>query len=228
MCFGVPLLGMVLAVTRRFPAAQAWQEVSRTLPGTLGFAIGAAAVSLVLGGALTLSAGRNRSRQVAVLALALLVVALPPALTALGLLHLGTHAPASADWLLRSGLTPGLALGARVFPVALLLGLRRWGTMPPSWADAAAGCGLSLSTYLRKVVLPWLTPAALVAGVVAALLATAEIGTVLLLHPPGLDSLPLAIFTVMANASESLVAALCLFYFGGATVCALGLGLWKR
>lgn len=79
------------------------------------------------------------------------------------------------------------------------------------------------ATDLRKVVPPWLTPAVLVAGVVAALLATAEIGTVLLLHP--LDSLPLAIFTVMANAPESLVAALCLFYFGGATVCAPGLGL---
>ena len=35
---------------------------------------------------------------------------------------------------------------------------------------------------------------------------------VLLLHPPGHGSLPLAVFTIMANAPEALVAMLCLFY----------------
>jgi hypothetical protein len=51
----------------------------------------------------------------------------------------------------------------------------------------------------------------------AALLATADISTVLLLHPPGKASLPLAIFTVMANAPESLVATLCLIYVAAAS-----------
>ena len=54
-------------------------------------------------------------------------------------------------------------------------------------------------------------PAA-VAVLLTALLATADIATVLLLHPPGEASLPLAIFTIMANAPESLVASLCLLY----------------
>jgi hypothetical protein len=49
--------------------------------------------------------------------------------------------------------------------------------------------------------------------VLVALLASAEVSTVLLLHPPGEASFPLAIFTVMANAPESLVASLCLLYF---------------
>ena len=55
-------------------------------------------------------------------------------------------------------------------------------------------------------------PAAGIGMLVVALLATADIGTVLLLHPPGQGSFPLAIFTVMANARESFVAALCLVY----------------
>jgi ABC-type Fe3+ transport system permease subunit len=55
-------------------------------------------------------------------------------------------------------------------------------------------------------------PTAGVTTLLVALLATADIGTVLLLHPPGKPSLPLAIFTVMANARESLVASLCLVY----------------
>jgi ABC-type Fe3+ transport system permease subunit len=48
---------------------------------------------------------------------------------------------------------------------------------------------------------------------IVSLLATAEIGTVLLLRPPGEDSFPLAIFTVMANASEVKVSSLCFIYF---------------
>jgi hypothetical protein len=56
---------------------------------------------------------------------------------------------------------------------------------------------------------------------VAALLATAEIGTVLLLHPPGHGSLPLAVFTIMANAPEALVAMLCFFYVGLALAAAV-------
>ena len=56
------------------------------------------------------------------------------------------------------------------------------------------------------------------------MLARAEIGTVLLLHPPGAGTLPLAIFTVMANAPESLVASLCVIYISLATL--LVAGIW--
>ena len=57
-----------------------------------------------------------------------------------------------------------------------------------------------------------LLPSLSVSALLVSLLATADVGTVLLLQPPGWSSLPLAIFTVMANAPESLVATLCLLY----------------
>ena len=53
---------------------------------------------------------------------------------------------------------------------------------------------------------------------------TADVSTVLLLHPPGARSLPLAIFTVMANAPESLVATSCLVYV--AVASGLLIALW--
>ena len=71
---------------------------------------------------------------------------------------------------------------------------------------------MPLQTYVRRVVFPLMLPAAGVTTLLVALLATADIGTVLLLHPPGQASLPLAVFTVMANARESFVASLCLVY----------------
>jgi hypothetical protein len=54
--------------------------------------------------------------------------------------------------------------------------------------------------------------------VLASLLASADVGSVLLLHPPGEASIPLAIFTVMANAPERTVAALCLVYLVAASL----------
>jgi ABC-type spermidine/putrescine transport system permease subunit II len=97
-----------------------------------------------------------------------------------------------------------------------VLGLRAWGSTSATWALAAAVHGVSLTTYLRRVVLPLLLPAGAVAMLLVALLATADVSTVLLLHPPGESSLPLAIFTVMANAPESLVASLCFVYVAAA------------
>ncbi len=77
--------------------------------------------------------------------------------------------------------------------------------------------GVSLSKYLARVVLPLMLPAASLAFLLVALLATAEVGTVLLLSPPGEGTFPLAIFTVMANAPEALVASLCVLYLAAAT-----------
>jgi ABC-type spermidine/putrescine transport system permease subunit II len=55
-------------------------------------------------------------------------------------------------------------------------------------------------------------PTAALAGLLVALLALADIGTVHLLAPPGESTLPLTIFTVMANTGEARVASLCLVY----------------
>src|SRR4029078_2506073 len=82
----------------------------------------------------------------------------------------------------------------------------------PTWACVAGVHGVPLATYLWRVVLPIVLPAGGVMFLLVGVLATADPNTVLLLHPPGEASLPLAIFTVMANAPETLVASLCLVY----------------
>jgi ABC-type Fe3+ transport system permease subunit len=93
--------------------------------------------------------------------------------------------------------------------------------MPGSWSDAAKVHGVRRFTFVWRVALPWLARWAWPAAGLAALLAIGDVGTVLLLHPPGRGTLPLAIFTVMANAPEALVATLCLLYVGLAGAIAL-------
>jgi ABC-type Fe3+ transport system permease subunit len=117
--------------------------------------------------------------------------------------------------------TLGVALALRGLPLAILLALRAVGSMPPSWADAARVHRVPRATFVARVVLPWCGRWAAPAAALAALLATAEVGTVLLLHPPGHGSLPLALFAIMANAPEALVAMLCLLYVGLALALAV-------
>ncbi len=85
---------------------------------------------------------------------------------------------------------------------------------------------------MLRVILPLLMPAVLVALLLVMVLAAADITTTHLLHPTtGRPSLPLAIFTVMANSPEGLVASLCLIYLLGVvllTVAVWQLSRWLR
>lgn len=220
-----PLAGFVRPLFRSFPLQRVAQEIGRTVIPTLTYGLLAGLVATVLGVALAVCAGRNARLRVGALAGLMLVMALPPALGALGWIHLAGVSPAALDPVLRSSFTVGLALAFRWFPVVILFAIRGLGTTSPSWAGAAAIHGVRPALFARKVLAGWLAPVVVPAALLVVLLATADVGSVLLLHPPGRSSLPLAIFTVMANAPESLVGAMCLSYVGIA-VAILAIGLY--
>jgi ABC-type Fe3+ transport system permease subunit len=219
-----PLVGLTLPLVGEATFLRAWRELSRTAGNTLGYAVGAGTIATALGLLLALCAGRNVRTRTACLGIALGLLSLPPAFTALGVIQLATAAPAWADPLLRSRFTVCVVLGLRFFPIAAVLGLRAWGATSVSWVFAASVHGVSLGAYLQRVLLPLLLPVGGVSLLLVALLATADITTVLLLHPPGESSLPLVIFTVMANAPETLVASLCFVYV--AATAGLLLTVW--
>jgi iron(III) transport system permease protein len=197
----LPLAGLLQPLfAQPWPVRRAWSEVARTGTDTLLYAALAAGIAVALAFALAWSAGRSPTRRRWLVTVALALLALPPALPALWLIPWSTR------------VTLGFALALRGLPLAMLFALRAVGSMPPSWADAARVHRVPRATFLARVALPWCARWAGPAAALAALLATAEVGTVLLLHPPGHGNLPLAIFTIMANAPEALVAMLCLLY----------------
>ncbi len=206
----LPLAGLLKPLlVQPWPITRAWSEVTRTGTDTLFYAALAAGIAVAIAFALAGAAGRSPARRRWLVTAALALLALPPALPALWLI----------PWSGR--MTLGFALALRGLPLAILLALRAVGSMPPSWSDAARVHHVPRATFLARVALPWCARWAFPAAAVAALLATAEVGTVLLLHPPGHASLPLAVFTIMANAPEALVAMLCLFYVALALVLAV-------
>ncbi|HKH43318.1 MAG TPA: hypothetical protein VKM72_01495 [Thermoanaerobaculia bacterium] len=211
-----PLAGLALPALRGTALARAGSEVVETLGNTAIYGLGAGALAAVLGLLLAALAGRSSRLRTAVLALSFLLLALPSALPSLGLLRWSGEVPAALAPVFHSRFTVCVALGLRFLPVATLLALRGWASTSPTWAWAAELHGVSLGRYLARVLAPRLAPAVATGLVLVGLLSAADVGTVLLLHPPGQRSLPLAIFTVMANAPEALVASLCLLYVVGA------------
>lgn len=214
----IPLAGLLVPLTRAVEFSRAGQEVARTWWNTLLYAGGAGLLATLVGFALAVLVGHSRGLRLACVGICFALFTVPPALGALGILRISAAAPAWSDSLLRGRLMVSLFLGLRFLPVATVLGLRAWATLPASWTQAAALHGVSTGRYCGKVVIPFLLPHAGVSVTLVTLLAAADVGTVLLLHPPGESSLPLAIFTVMANASETLVASLCACYLGGAAL----------
>ncbi len=220
----LPLVGLLQPLGGGVPVRQALDAAVRTMGDTLMNAGVAGGVGAAMGVAMALCAGRRRRWRTVLLGGALVVFALPPALSCMGVMFLSGAAPPVLDPLVRSQFTVGMVEALRLFPLAAVLAMRAFGSSSPEWAAAAAVHGLPLRRYLGRVLIPWLLPAAGISALLIALLATADITAALLLTPPGGGSLPLAIFTVMANAPEALVGALCLLYIGtAALVLAIGL-----
>ncbi len=208
----MPLVGLLLPLRVGFDLTRAWREVVRTGLNTSIYAVGTGIVAAGLGFLAALCVGRGPRLRAVVLGACLALFTLPPSLGALGVVQTATLAPPWLDWITRSRLTVCVEMGLRFFPIAAIIALRSWGSLSSTWTQAAALHGVPTTKYLARVVVPHMLPAVVAALLLIGLLATADVGSVLLLHPPGQGSLPLAIFTVMANAPESLVASLCLVY----------------
>jgi iron(III) transport system permease protein len=226
----LPLSGLILPVISDVASfGRAWDELVRTAGSTALYAIGGGVVASLVGGLFAAATGRSHRLRTVGVACCFVLLAVPAAVTGLSFVQMGARSPEFTDLLFRSQFAVTLAVGARFFPVAALIAMRSWNAMPKTWAFAGAIHGISLPRYLRSVVIPFLAPSFCVSVILCGLLAMADVTTVLLVHPPGQSSLPLTIFTIMANAPQALVAALCLIYvFAAAILLTLFLTLDKR
>jgi iron(III) transport system permease protein len=211
----LPALGLCLPAMQNPMIERAATKVGDTATATLIFAGGAAIIAVVLATVLALATSGNSRARLSVLAVMLAILAMPPALTAIGVSRVATLAPPHLDWLMRSQLTVAIVLGLRFLPVATVALMRAVGSLSPSWNDAARVHGVAAPRYFARVILPNVAGGIVVSLLLVMVLAAADITTTHLLQPPGSQSLPVAIFTVMANSPEGLVASLCLLYLLG-------------
>ena len=107
-----------------------------------------------------------------------------------------------------------IAYLARLLPVAVL-GIAASGrTVPLSHEEAAAVSGAGWLRMMWCIALPQMRLALVAAWVVTFVLAFGELGVSILVAPPGEATLPIRIYTIIANAPSSSVAILALLQAG--------------
>jgi iron(III) transport system permease protein len=100
---------------------------------------------------------------------------------------------------------------ARFVPVGALAIAGTLRSVPESHEEAAAVAGAGWLRTMIRIVLPQIRAGLLAVWVIAFILAFGEVGTSILVAPPGESTLPIRVYTLTANAPPGHVAALALF-----------------
>jgi iron(III) transport system permease protein len=103
-----------------------------------------------------------------------------------------------------------LAYLARFVPVAALILAASVRYVPVSHEEAAAVSGAGWLRTLGRIVVPQIWLGVATAWVITFVLAFGELGVSILVAPPGEATLPIRIYTMIANAPSSQVASLAL------------------
>ena len=103
-----------------------------------------------------------------------------------------------------------LAYLARFLPVAVLILAASTRYVPTSHEEAAAVSGAGWLRTMTRIVLPQIRLGIATAWVITFVLAFGELGVSILVAPPGESTLPIRIYTIIANTPASNVASLAL------------------
>jgi ABC-type Fe3+ transport system permease subunit len=99
---------------------------------------------------------------------------------------------------------------ARFVPVAALVIAAATRYVPMSHEEAASVSGSGWLRTMTRIVVPQIRLGLVAAWVIAFVLAFGELGVSILIAPPGEATLPIRIYTIIANTPPSHVAALAL------------------
>jgi iron(III) transport system permease protein len=210
-CAFLPLLLLALEAgsLRRFASALEGSGDAVTNSIVLS-AIGATlavALALLPGYARARAKSRRGGHLADLLFIALFAV--PGTVVGVGLIGLWNR-PGMAGAIYASPIIIVLAYLARFTPVAALLVAAGVQQIPASFEEAAAVAGASWGRTLARIVLPNLKTSLAAAWVVAFIFSFSEIGATILIAPPGESTLPVRVYTLIANTPSGNVAALAL------------------
>ncbi|MEA3445971.1 MAG: hypothetical protein U9R19_14725, partial [Bacteroidota bacterium] len=65
----------------------------------------------------------------------------------------------------------------------------------------------------QKILIPLIMPSLFVTFIISFIFCLGELGTSIMLYPPGTEIMPIKVFTIMANAPQSLTSSMTLIVF---------------
>ena len=206
----LPLGALALEAHGAGPIVAAVQSSGSAITNSIVLSLCGAFLTVGLG--LLLGYGRARARtrfgRFADLAFIILFAA-PSTVIGVGLIGLWNR-PGLLGEVYRSPLIIVIAYMARFVAVAALILTTAVRQVPPSLEEAAEVAGASWPSAFARIVFPQITGATAAALVVSFIFAFGELGATVLVAPPGESTLPVRVYTLIANAPSSQVASLAL------------------
>ena len=171
--------------------------------------IGAAA-TLFLGLLLAIVIERSRSEKVKSIFLYAAIAPLAVPATTLGIGMIRVWNRPATDFVFESTWVTVFGYVARFLPFAVMAIASNLKQISPRIEEAAALATPHWLRVLWRIVLPLLSPGLTVGFFVVLILSFGEIGTTLLVIPPGRETIPIKIYNLMHYGANSMVAALSL------------------
>ena len=97
--------------------------------------------------------------------------------------------------------------------------------IPMSLEEAArVGAGVGWTRMIRHVLLPILAPGLATTWALAFIFCLRDLDLAMTIHPPGIETLPIRLYTIMANTPGSVTAALAVIMIALTMACVLVVG----
>jgi len=143
--------------------------------------------------------------------LLLLVFAIPS--TILGISFIKFYNHPMLDVIYSSSIIIILAYVAKYSFIAAKLISNAIKQIPMSLDESAQMQGITYTKRLRNIWLPLLLPSLMASFMIGFVFSLGELGTTIMLYPPGTQIMPIKVFTIMANAPQALTSSMILIVF---------------
>jgi iron(III) transport system permease protein len=157
-------------------------------------------------------------------ALALFLFTLPGTVIGIGLISLWNTPMTNLVYRTPAIIILGYLAQYAVLPTRMTSGILE--RIPPSLERAARLCGADWFMTLRHIVVPLAGRGLIAVWIVSYVFCLRDLGISMVVYPPGSDTLPVRILTLMANGAPSLIAALCVILVASALLPLGAATLW--
>ncbi len=158
--------------------------------------------------------------------LALFLLALPGSVIGIGLISLWNTKATSIIYATPAILILGYVAQYAILPMRVTSAALS--AVPRSLEDAARLSGAGWLMTIRYIVAPLAGRGLLTAWLISYVFCVRDVAISIVVYPPGYDTLPVRILTLMANGAPSLIAALCIILMIITILPLAAAGLWAR
>jgi iron(III) transport system permease protein len=222
----LPLAVLLIQSSSLSAFAEAFSRASDSIVRSLAFAVVGATLLTLLGFFCGyLIHDRTLPLWRSIDALALFLFTLPGTVIGIGLISLWNTPMTNAIYGTPAIIILGYLAQYAVLPMRMTSAILE--RIPPSLEQAAQLCGASWFMTLRHVVAPLAKRGLIAVWIIGYVFCLRDLGISMVVYPPGSDTLPVRILTLMANGAPSLIAALCVILIV-VTLLPLGVvSLWR-